>query len=175
VEQRRLPVAQQQFERIVQRQPKSVSAWTMLAILDEMTGRSAEAEKAYEKALDVDPQAAVASNNLAWLYATTGRNLDVALQLAQTAKSRLPDEPNVSDTLGWIYLKKNLLTQALPALQESVRHVPTNPEFQFHLGIAHARAGHVEAAREALRQALKLNSTFNGADEARRTLSALGT
>jgi len=175
LEARRLPAARQQFENIVQRQARSVSAWTMLAILDELSGRTADAEQAYEKALDVDPQAAVASNNLAWLYATTGKNLDVALQLAQAAKSRLPDEPNVSDTLGWIYLKKNLLTQALPALQESVRHVPTNPEFQFHLGMAHARAGHVQAAREALQQALKLDSTFNGADEARRTLSVLGT
>jgi len=53
--------------------------------------------------------------------------------------------------------------------------VPTNPEFHFHLGVAHARAGHVQAARESLQQALKLNSTFNGADEARRTLSGLGT
>jgi tetratricopeptide (TPR) repeat protein len=172
---RRLPVAQQQFEAIVQRQPRSVSAWTMLAILNEMGGRTADAEKAYEKALDIDPQAGVASNNLAWLYATSGRNLDVALQLAQTAKSRMPDEPSVSDTLGWIYLQKSLLAQALPALEESVRHVPGNPEFQFHLGLAQAKAGNVQAAREALQQALKLNSTFNGADEARRTLATLGT
>ena len=117
----------------------------------------------------------MASNNLAWIYATGGKNLDMALQLAQTAKSRLPDEPNVNDTLGWIYLKKDMIAQALPAFEQSVKRVPTNPEFQFHLGLAHAKAGHVQAAKDALLEALKLNPTFDGADEARRTLSTLGS
>ena len=55
----------------------------------------------------------MAANNLAWRYAEDGGNLDVALSLAQTAKRKLPDSPEVSDTLGWIYLKKDLDTQAV--------------------------------------------------------------
>ena len=42
------------------------------------------------------------------------------LQLAQTAKAKLPDNPGVNDTLGWVYHKKGLGTQAVAALQEAV-------------------------------------------------------
>ena len=50
----------------------------------------------------------VAANNLAWMYAETGENLDMALQLAQAAARRLPNIPAIQDTLGWIHHKKGL-------------------------------------------------------------------
>jgi len=52
----------------------------------ESMGKPEEARKRYEAALSLDPTAAIAANNLAWMTAETGGNLDVALQLAQTAK-----------------------------------------------------------------------------------------
>ena len=50
----------------------------------------------------------VAANNLAWMFAETGENLDMALQLAQAATRRVPEQPEIQDTLGWIYYKKGL-------------------------------------------------------------------
>ena len=38
---------------------------------------------------------------------TRKNDVDAALPLAETAKEALPDDPSVSDTLGWIYYKKN--------------------------------------------------------------------
>ena len=38
--------------------------------------------------------------------------MDKALELAQTAYSKLPNSPEVGDTLGFIYYKKDLLPQA---------------------------------------------------------------
>ena len=43
--------------------------------------------------------APVAANNLAFIYAERGQNLDVALQLAMTAKQRMTEDSNVEDTL----------------------------------------------------------------------------
>ena len=61
--------------------------------------KDAEAKVKYEKVLSLNSHAGVAANNLAWIYAASDGNLDMALQLAQTAKAQLPDRPEVNDTL----------------------------------------------------------------------------
>jgi Flp pilus assembly protein TadD len=48
-----------------------------------------------------------------------------------------------------------------------------NPEYHSHLGLAYAKAGRVEDARESLERALALRRDFPGADEARSTLASL--
>ena len=138
-----------------------------------MQGKRAEAQKQYEKVLTIDPRAPVAANNLAWIHAESGDNLDIALQLAQTAKAGLPDSSEVNDTLGWIYYKKDLASQAVPLLRECVDKVPQNPTYQYHLGMALVRSGDLMGGKRSLEQALKLSSTFAEADEARKTLATL--
>ena len=123
--------------------------------------------------LQKNPRAPVAANNLAWIMSERGDNIDVALQLAQTAKAAMPNRAEVSDTLGWIYYKKNMLPQATAALKESVGREPKNPVFNYHLGMAYAKAGEKEKARIALQQALKLKPDSDGANEARNTLATL--
>ena len=83
----------------------------------------------------------VAANNLAWMYAETGENLDMALQLAQAAARRLPNNPAIQDTLGWIYYKKGLATLAIAPFQKSIELDPKNPVFHYHLGLAHLKNG----------------------------------
>src|SRR5256885_3513099 len=50
-----------------------------------------------------------------------------------TTLFRSPDEPNIHDTLGWIYYRKNMAAQALPHLERSTRTAPFDPVFRFHL------------------------------------------
>ena len=172
--QNRLEEAKKELRTVLSRKPDAVGASTLLGVILQIQGNMAEAEQAYQKAIDSDPYAVVAANNLAWLYAESGKNLDVALQLAQTARSRLLDEPNVSDTLGWIYYKKGLFRQAVSAFEESINRSPKNAGFQFHLGLAHLKAGNPNAAKAALNEALRLDPRFDGAEEARKALEGLG-
>jgi Tfp pilus assembly protein PilF len=59
-----------------------------------------EAEKNYKKAIKEDPQNADAHNNLAWLYYSTGENLQVAEDLALKAMELNPSKATVyQDTL----------------------------------------------------------------------------
>ena len=146
----------------------------MLAILYDMDNKRAEAEKAYTATLAIDGQAAVAANNLAWLYVDSNRNLDQALQLAQTAVAALPDEPNVNDTLGWIYYKKDMYPQALDALRHSVDKDPANASAQYHLGLTCVRLNDWDAGRKALKEALRLSPKFEGAADAQKTLAQIG-
>ena len=170
----KLPQALLEFEELASRQPKSVAPETMLGMLLQVSNRPVEAEPHYEQALNIDPTAAVAANNLAWIYAETGGSLDTALQLAQTAKLQLPDLAEVDDTLGWIYFKKEMMTLAVPRLEESVRKSPRNAVYHFHLGMAYAKQEQVEKARESLQKALAIDSNFANAEEAKATLATLG-
>jgi tetratricopeptide (TPR) repeat protein len=172
--QNRLEEARRQFERVLELDPKSVRASTTLAMLLEAQGRRAEAEKQYRMTLDIDPRAGVAANNLAYLYLTDNRNLDQALQLAQTAKQLLPEDASVSDTLGWLFVKKNLASLGIDALEASVKKMPANPVFHYHLGMAYFQTGEGDKAKRALQKALSLKTDFEGASEARTALLKIG-
>ena len=173
VQQNRLDEARQEFDNIVKRQPDAVGPRTMVGIILDAQNRHDESAKIYESIVSGTAPAPVAANNLAYILADRGDRLDYALQLAQTAKQKLPDNPQVSDTLGWVYYKKNLPALAIPAFETSVKHEPQNAVFHFHLGLAYAKAGQPSKAREALESALKLQPNFPGADLARTTLSGL--
>jgi Flp pilus assembly protein TadD len=173
--QNRLDEARAEFERLATKDRKPVAALTMSGMILESQGRINEARQSYERVLELDPRAAVAANNLAWLYAETGGNLDVALQHAQTAKAVLPDQAQVNDTLGWIYYKKDLLPLAISALQRSIEIDGKNPLFLYHLGLAYAKNGYAAQAKQTFERCLALNPDFERRAEIRDRLASLGS
>jgi tetratricopeptide (TPR) repeat protein len=175
ISQKRLDDAKDQFKHMVERSPKSVGANTMLGMLLEAQQRLPEAEQQYLKVLGIDSQSAVAANNLAWLYVSSNRNLDKALQLAQTAQSKLVDEPNVNDTLGWIYYRKNMTAEAIRHLEMSAQKLPNEPSTHYHLGMAYYQAGELDKAKKELQRSLAMKADFDGAADARKTLSQIGS
>jgi tetratricopeptide (TPR) repeat protein len=172
-QQRRLDEARHEFEEIVKRKPDSVPARTMVGMILDVQQKHEESKKIYEGIVTGGVRAPVAANNLAWIYANRGEQLDLALQLAQDAKQQMPDSAEVNDTLGWVYYKKDLRELAVKTLENSVGKDPKNVMFQYHLGLAYAKAGQTMKARHALEEALRLKPDFDGADEARKTLASL--
>jgi tetratricopeptide (TPR) repeat protein len=175
VAQKKLDQAIKEFEVLAKRQPNNVGAPTMVGMILQMQGKEAEAQKRYEDVIQINPRAPVAANNLAWIYAERGGNLDVALQLAQVAKEQLPDTPEVNDTLGYVYIKKDLASLAVPPLQTAVEKDPQNPTYRYRLGVAYAKMGKKDDAKRELEQALKMKPDFPEAADARKTLAGLGT
>jgi tetratricopeptide (TPR) repeat protein len=161
------------FDALAAKQPKGIGPQTMAAIAVQQQGNEAEARRRYEKILGIDPSAALAANNLAWMLASKGEQLDRALQLAQAAKAALPDEPEVNDTLAVVYLKKQLPALAIPPLKVALDKNPGNPAFHYHLGQAYAQTGNKDGARQALEQALKLQPDFADAAAARELLATV--
>ena len=89
----RLDDARLQFERLGERQPQPVGALTMAGMIYQLQGNIGQARKTFERVMAIDEGAAVAANNLAWIYAAEDDHLDRALQLAQTAKAGLQSTP----------------------------------------------------------------------------------
>jgi tetratricopeptide (TPR) repeat protein len=133
-------------------------------------GQLEQARERYERVLAIDPRAAVAANNLAWMQAEAAQNLDVALQLAQTAVSASPDAPEIRDTLGWIYYKKNLPESAIPQFARSIARDPNNPTYHYHIGLAYLKAGDHERAMSAFERALATKADAKMAADIKRLL-----
>ena len=174
VSQRKLDQAVAEFDRLAARRPEAVGPPTLAAIILQGQGKEDEARLRFERLVEANPHAAVAANNLAWIYASRDQQLDRALQLAQSAKAELPDDPNVNDTLGFVYLKKQLPQLAIAPLLVAVDKAPANPAFHYRLGLAYAQDGRKADARRELELALRLKADFEGADDARRVLQTLG-
>jgi tetratricopeptide (TPR) repeat protein len=168
-----LDSARAQFEQLSKRNPTAAGPRTMLGMVLELQNKRDAASKEYEEALRLDSKAAVAANNLATYYADNGERLDIALELAQTAVRELPEHASAADTLGWVYIKRDLPALALEPLRRATQMDPKNAIFQYHLGLAYAKSGDKVRAKDALKKALTLQADFPGADDAKRALSTL--
>ena len=144
----------------------------MVGIILEAQGKRDEARKSYEAIVSGTKDAPAASNNLAYIYAEDGINLDVALKLAAAAKQGLPDDPGVDDTLGWVYYKKDLPSMAVRPLEESLKSLPDSAGVLYHLGLTYAKLGDKAKAREALERSMKIDPNVGGED-ARRVLATV--
>lgn len=141
----------------------------MAAMLVESQKNVPEAKKRYAEILARNPRAAVAANNLAWLYAEEG-NLDEALKLAEVAAEMLPDRAEVQDTLGWVYYRKNLSALAIAPFEQSIAKDASNPIYHYHLALALSKNGDTAKARRAAESALRLKPDYA---EARQLLDSL--
>lgn len=173
ISQNRLADGKKELEEFVRRKPEAVGARTMIGMIQQAQGNTDEAVKTYSEIVKETSTAAVASNNLAYLYVEAGQQLDRAVELAQNAKQQMPDNADVSDTLGWAYYKKGMPELAVKALEFSVKKDPQNPIYLVHLGLAYAKMGNQAKAKASLTQALKLKPNVSGADEARAVLASL--
>ena len=102
----------------------------MLGLLEEYKykniGMYEEAVKSYKQAIESFPDDPIAYNNIAYLYADMGVNLEEALRYAETSIKLDPNNRGYYfDTLGWIYYRMNDFTRAKEFLEKSVFYNPS--------------------------------------------------
>lgn len=146
-------------------------AWAM--ILDD-TGRSQQAEPLYEQILKIQPDQPEALNNLAFIKAEKGVDLEEALGMAQRALQKKPNSPDIADTLGWIYIRKNLSEDAVRLFQDLVTKQPNNPIYHYHYGMALQQKGDRASAKRELQKALADSPSKPQEQQIRDLLSKLG-
>lgn len=174
-----------EYRKIIALRPDNATPYTLIGILEDQRKNYEAAEENYRKALEKDPNSVIAANNLAWLYAATGRgNLDEALRLAQGVVQKNPNVAGFIDTLGWVFYKKNLHAAAVEQLRKAVSineaqaraaNVSPSASYHFHLGMALAGQGSKEESRRELETAIRLSekTPFADLDEARKALASL--
>jgi len=151
--------------------PKEVSFYLLAGGIYENNHDWDHAKQQYQKVLEIQPDNPLASNNLAYVMLQQGGNLDVAFAMAQTARRQLPDNPNSADTLGWAFYQKKVYTSAIALFREAVRKEPDNPLFNYHLGLAYARSGQANLAKQQLDRVVRIKPDFPDVEELRRAVA----
>jgi tetratricopeptide (TPR) repeat protein len=112
-----------------------------------------EAVKEFQKAIELDPDAAHAHDNLATVYAEQKR-LREALQEHLTALRLDPESATVHFNLA-AFLSANATDLAIESYRAALTIDPLFPDAQLNLGLTLADEGQVESALTALRAAVE--------------------
>jgi tetratricopeptide (TPR) repeat protein len=144
----------------------------LLARLNLGIGKTVRALELYEQALDGGSDLHFVKNDLAYLLASLGGDLDRALALARMATEAPGENVSAVDTLGYVYLKMGKPDAAVWQFRQAVSEAaPPVPDYYFHLGLALVKLGKAEQARAAFQEALALNPEFSDAEQARQFLN----
>jgi Flp pilus assembly protein TadD len=93
--------------------------------------------------------------------------------MAQRAHQMEPNATNMADTLGWIYIKKNLSDDAVRTFRELNQTEPGRASFHLHYGMALLQKGDKPSAKRELETAGKFNPSKDEAGKIRELLSTL--
>jgi tetratricopeptide (TPR) repeat protein len=161
------------FRRCSQAAPGDTQCLLQLGLLMDGTGKRDQAKPIYEQILKIVPDHPVALNNLAFIKAEEGVDLDQALTMAQRARQKLPNSPDIADTLGWIYIKKNLSEDAVRVFRDLVLKEPANPTYHYHFGMALMQKGDKSTAKKELDLAMKNNPSKDEAGKIKEMLQKI--
>jgi tetratricopeptide (TPR) repeat protein len=173
VSQKKADEAIGQYQAIVAKKPDS-TIYTLIGMLEDSRLNHTESEKNYREALKVNPDNAIAINNLSWNIAENGTgNLDEALTMMQSLVMKDSGNAAYFDTLGSVYLKKNLFTPAVESLKKAIAldtaasgksGSQPNQAYRVRLGSAFAGLGDKVNARRELEIALKNEKVLSKED-----------
>ncbi len=149
-------VALDMFQKAIVINPENRAAYIQIASIYKNQGETDKAIATYQALLKRVKTYPPAENDLAYLYAKANRNLDHALNLALSARKKVPDAPEIADTLGYIYLQRNSLVQSARYLREAMNGNPENPYFHYHWGMLLELEKQYDRAREAYKKAIAL-------------------
>lgn len=153
--------------------PKVATFYLLAGTIYETKQDWDRAKEMYQKALALEPDNPVASNNMAYVMLQQGGNVDVAFAMAQTARRQLPDNASSADTLGWAFYHKHVYTSAIGLFQEAVKKEPGSALYNYHLGLAYARNGQAALARQQLERVVKIKPNSAEVDDLRRAVSEI--
>ncbi len=148
------------LEKAVELDPKNHEAWYFLGRAYYTRGLLPEAESAFEKVLQLNPNDAKAENNIGLILESEARPTEAieAYKQAivwQQKTAHSSEQPYLN--LGSILLHQERNEEAVPALEQAVKRAPGNPFCRLKLGTAYLRLSRLENARSELQEAARLD------------------
>jgi tetratricopeptide (TPR) repeat protein len=129
-------------------------------------GNLAEGEAVLVEVYEADPTDPGVNNDLGYLWADQGKNLERAEKMIRIAVDAQPENSAYLDSLGWVLFRLNRNEEALEALIKA----NSNPDYRDatileHLGDVYQALGKAEAARQAWQEALQVETDSELSDE----------
>ncbi|MCC6609948.1 MAG: PEP-CTERM system TPR-repeat protein PrsT [Burkholderiales bacterium] len=151
--------------------PKDAAFQLYLGDRSLATKDYAQAAKHYHAAVELQPESAVALNNLAWVSAQLKD--PKAVEYAEKALALAPGSPAVQDTLGWMLAEKGELARGVDLLKQAAAGAPNAGEIRLHLAKALIKSGDKNGARQELEAVVKLEQQPAARAEAEKLLATL--
>jgi tetratricopeptide (TPR) repeat protein len=124
IDERALRLALQEFQTVTAKDPKDVDSWVTLGKLYTGTNDTANAEKAYNAALAVEPDNEDALTGLAMVYGNMG-DTDKAIEKLKAATDKSPNERSLM-ILAKAYEDQKDYKNAADALRKALELQPEN-------------------------------------------------
>ncbi len=137
----------------------------------ERKGDLEQAEKYFEKCLEISPSFPEAENYLGYMWAEHGVKLEKARELIQRAVKAKPNNAAYLDSMGWVLFKMNQHRDALGYILKAVE-LSEEPDATVydHLGDIYAALKDSSKAREAWQKSFSLEAN----DQVRKKLEGVG-
>jgi Flp pilus assembly protein TadD len=145
------------IERLGALEPEDWQLFYYRGVSQERAKQWPEAEKDFQKALELSPDEPYVLNYLAYTWVERREKLDQALPMLEKAVSQRPDEGFIIDSLGWAHFMLGRYPEAVGELERAVSLAPTDPVLNDHLGDAYWKVGRREEARFQWSRALSFD------------------
>lgn len=130
-----------------------------------------QAEARYREVLKLQPENALALNNVAWLMATAKKPGSVAL--AEKANALLPNRPVIMDTLALALAAEGQAPKAVEVMKKALALENSNPQLRFNLAKLLIQAGDKAGAKTELTTLSALGAKFPRQGEVAELLKTL--
>ncbi|HYF02578.1 MAG TPA: tetratricopeptide repeat protein [Patescibacteria group bacterium] len=144
--------------------------WIQLGLLHDEMGNHKQSDAAYEHALAIDPDNALANNNYAYSLSQRDMQLDRALRMIGIAYKAEPNNASYLDTYGWILYKLRRYEEALTFIEKAVAAGDVSAAVFEHLGDVYIKLSNKEKAREAWEKSLQKDPNRDSARERLNTI-----
>lgn len=130
-----------------------------------------KADQYFGTLVKVEPENALALNNLAWIHAKLAK--PDAMTLAESAVKLQPENPALLDTLAFVQSAAGKHAQALDTCKAVLLRAPKEPSYRLNCAKVQAAAGKKAEALAELKSLAELGNRFSGHAEVQATIERL--
>ena len=142
------------LESALAKMPDNTDLLYDTALTAERIGKPEILEQHLRHLLKLQPDHPHALNALGYSFAERNIHLDEAYQLVSRALELSPNDPFITDSLGWVLYRQGKLQEALRVLEQAYQ-IKTDPEIISHLSEVLTALDRSNEARQLLGNALK--------------------
>jgi putative PEP-CTERM system TPR-repeat lipoprotein len=153
------------------RHPQNAAFFSYMGDLALAKADYAGAVDNFAAVVRLQPDNAIALNNLAW--ATHKLGMPGALAFIEKANALQPDQPSILDTLATVLADSGEMEKAIDREKRAVELSPQQHPFRLNLAKLYIKAGKKGLARNELDELAKIGNAYPRQDEVERLLKSL--
>ncbi|MEO5795519.1 MAG: XrtA/PEP-CTERM system TPR-repeat protein PrsT [Rhodoferax sp.] len=151
--------------------PKDVAFISYMADAALIKKDFSGAEKLYGNIIQIQPENAVAYNNLAWVAGQLKK--DSAIAYSEKAMKLAPNQPAFMDTLASLLAEKGDYVKSIDLQNKAIALQPENSLFKLNLAKIYIKSGDKTKAKTLLTELAKLGDKFTSQAEVDAALKSL--